>query len=60
MAGYEGRIRGRVIRSCLASWAKSAGATKALKAADQMKCIGIMITCKAQAEEAIFQKIIFA
>ena len=38
--------------------AKAAGATEALKAADQMKWIGIMNACKAQAEEIIFQEII--
>ncbi len=40
--------------------AKAAGATEALKAADQMKWVGIMNTCKAQAEEMVFQEIIFA
>ena len=40
--------------------AKAAGATEALKAADQMKWVGIMNACKAQAEEVIFQEIIFA
>ena len=40
--------------------AKTAGATEAFKAADQMKWVGIMNACKAQAEEVIFQEIIFA
>ena len=40
--------------------AKSVGATEALKVADQMKWVGIMNACKAQAEEVIFQEIIFA
>ena len=40
--------------------AKTAGATETLKAADQMKWVGIMNTCKTQAEEVIFQEIIFA
>ena len=40
--------------------AKSAGATEALKAIDQLKWVGIMNACKAQAEEVIFQEIIFA
>ena len=40
--------------------AKAAEATEALKAADQLKWVGIMNTCKAQAEEVIFQEIIFA
>ena len=40
--------------------AKAAGATEALKAVDQMKWVGIMNACKAQAEEVIFREIIFA
>ena len=39
--------------------AKEAGATEALKAADQMKWIGIMNCCKARAEEIIFHEIIY-
>ena len=39
--------------------AKEAGATEALKAADQMKWVGIMNACKAQAEEIIFTEIIY-
>ena len=39
---------------------KAAGATEALKAADQMKWAGIMNARKAQAEEVIFREIIFA
>jgi len=39
--------------------ARDAGATEALKAADQMKWIGIMNACKAQAEEIIFTEIIY-
>ena len=39
--------------------AKAAGATEALKATDQMKWVGIMNACKAQAEEVIFREIIF-
>ena len=40
--------------------AKAAGATEALKAAYPMKWVGIMNTCKAQAEEVILQEIIYA
>ena len=40
--------------------AKAAGATEVLKAADQMKWVGIMNDCKAQAEEIFFREIIFA
>ena len=39
--------------------ARDAGATEALKAADQMKWAGIMNSCKAQAEEIIFTEIIY-
>ena len=39
--------------------AKEAGATEALKAADQMKWVGIMNSCKAQAEEISFTEIIY-
>ena len=38
--------------------AKATGATKAIKAADQMKWVGIINVCKAQAEEIIFQEIV--
>ena len=40
--------------------AKAVGAIEALKATDQMKWVGIMNDCKAQAEEIFFQEIIFA
>ena len=40
--------------------AKAAGATEVLKATDQMKWVGIMNDCNAQAEEIIFQEIIYA
>ena len=39
--------------------ANAAGVTEAFKAADQMKWVGIMNACKAQAEEVNFQEIIF-
>ena len=39
--------------------AKSAGATEALKAADPMKWVGLMNTCKAQAEEVILEELIY-
>ena len=39
--------------------AKSAGATEKLKAVDQMKWVGIMNSCKIQAEEIICQDLIF-
>ena len=39
--------------------AKNAGATEALKASDPMKWVGLMNTCKAQAEEIIFGELIY-
>ena len=39
--------------------AREAGATEALKAADQMKWVGILNSCKAQAEKIVFTKIIY-
>ena len=38
----------------------SAGVTEALKAADQMRWVGLMNTCKAEAEEVIFAELIYA
>ena len=40
--------------------AAKAGATEALKASDPMKWVGLMNTCKAQAEEIIKAELIFA
>ena len=39
--------------------AKAAGVTETLKADDQMKWVGLMNTCKAQAEEILCQEIIY-
>lgn len=39
--------------------AEKAGATEALKAADPMKWVGLMNTCKAQAEEVILEELIY-
>jgi hypothetical protein len=39
--------------------AQDAGATEELKARDPMKWVGLMNTCKAQAEEIIFSELIF-
>ena len=39
--------------------AKNAGATEALKASDPMKWVGLMNACKAQAEEIIFDELIY-
>lgn len=39
--------------------AKSAGAMEALKAADPMKWVGLMNSCKAQAEEIVKYELIY-
>ncbi len=39
--------------------AKVAGATEQLKASDQMKWVGLMNNCKAQAEEIIMKELIY-
>ena len=38
---------------------KSAGVTEELKARDQMKWVGLMNTCKAQAEEIILSELVY-
>ena len=38
--------------------AKEAGATEELKASDSMKWVGLMNTCKAQAEEILMAELI--
>ena len=38
--------------------AKEAGATEELKASDPMKWVGLMNTCKAQAEEILMAELI--
>ena len=40
--------------------AKAAGATEELKARDPMKWVGLMNTCKAQAEEIILAELIYS
>ena len=40
--------------------AAEAGATESLKARDPMKWVGLMNTCKAQAEEVILAELIYA
>lgn len=39
--------------------AREARATEALKAAGQMKWVGILNSCKAQAEKIVFNEIIY-
>ena len=38
---------------------KTAGATESLKARDPMKWVGLMNTCKAQAEEIILSELVY-
>ena len=40
--------------------AETAGATEALKASDPMKWVGLMNTCKAQAEEILLSELVFS
>ena len=40
--------------------AKAAGATEELKASDPMKWVGLMNSCKAQAEEIILKELIYS
>ena len=47
------------LKAMIPDLAKEAGATESLKAADQIKWVGIMNSCKAQAEEIIFHEIIY-
>ena len=41
------------------SFMKAAGVTEELKAADQMKWVGLANNCRAQAEEIVLSEIIF-
>ena len=47
------------IESMMAELAMSEGVTEELKAADQMKWVGLVNNCKQQAEEIVKQEIIF-
>ena len=49
----------RRLESLMAVLARNAGATEALKARDQMAWVQLMNACKAQAEEIIFDEIIY-
>ena len=40
--------------------AKAAGATEQLKASDPMQWVGLMNTCKAQAEEIILSELVYS
>lgn len=39
--------------------AREQGVTEALKAADQMKWVGLMNNCKAQAEEVVMRELVY-
>ena len=49
----------RRLEQMIPALAKVAGATEELKARDPMKWVGLMNTCKAQAEEIIFAELIY-
>ena len=44
----------------LPALAKAAGATEELKASDPMTWVGLMNTCRAQAEETILNELIYS
>ena len=48
----------RRLEQMMPQLAKDAGATEALKASDPMQWIGLMNTCKAQAEEILVKELI--
>lgn len=50
----------RRLEQMMPELAAEAGATEALKASDPMKWVGLMNTCKAQAEEVILAELIYA
>ena len=50
----------RRLEQMLPALAKEAGATEQLKAGDPMAWVGLMNTCKAQAEEVILTELIYS
>ena len=50
----------RRLEEMLPELAKAAGATEELKASDPMRWVGLMNTCKAQAEEIILTELVYA
>ena len=50
----------RRLERMLPALAKEAGATEELKAGDPMAWVGLMNTCKAQAEEVILSELIYS
>lgn len=57
-AEVEKAIKNRIDR-ILPKLAESAGATEALKETDPMKWVGLMNTCKSQAEEIAFSELLY-
>ena len=55
----EGRAS-EMLEAMMPSLAKTAGATEELKAQDMMKWVGLMNSCKAQAEEIILAELIYS
>ena len=49
-----------MLEDMMPSLAKTAGATEQLKASDPMKWVGLMNSCKAQAEEIILAELIYS
>lgn len=49
-----------MLADMMPSLAKTAGATEQLKASDPMKWVGLMNSCKAQAEEIILAELIYS
>ena len=54
------RIAREKLEQILPDLMKSAGVTEELKQKDQLKWVGLANACKAQAEEIIFDEIIFS
>ena len=50
----------RRLEQMIPALAKVAGATEELKARDPMKWVGLMNTCKAQAEEILLPEVVFS
>jgi hypothetical protein len=50
----------RRMEEMLPKLAETAGATEELKAADPMKWVGLMNTCKAQAEEILLSELVYS
>ena len=48
-----------MLEEMMPSLAKTAGATEELKAQNMMKWVGLMNSCKAQAEEIILAELIY-